>query len=774
MSTPIMQQYQKIKLEYLDCLLFFRLGDFYEMFNEDAKIAAKELNITLTKRAHKSEDIPMAGVPFHTSEYYISKLVKAGYKVAICEQIGSELNKDKIIPREVVQVITAGTITNESMLEEKRNNFLISIEEKNLIVSIACFDISTNEFFVEDVEKINLKNALEKLDPSEILVNQLLAIQLKEQKINQNKITIIQQKTQNQSENIINNFFNLHSLKSLEYLNEQNKITIANILEYIKHTQKQLSFNIKLPIKKHETDEVQLDLFTRKNLEITKTLQNNFQGSLLCFIDQTETSQGGRKIYKHLTNPINNIEKLNQRYDNIEFFKKDNNILKKVKEILKEIPDFERILSKIILKKASPNQIYKLATGTNKLYELCDFLKYKIDKHPEIFNQILQALNEDAPNNINSDDSYINENYNHELDEYKNFLKTLYNQLDALQEKYQNQIKINNLRIKKTPLGFLVEINPSLQNKLDCFFELKQTLKNALRYSTKELDEINLKFLLSKDFIKNKEKELFFDLCKKIETIAEDTYIYSEISANIDVFSNLAQISNDFGYNRPILTKGNEFEIIDGKHPILEKHFKNNGQIFVENDCNLSTHIMLMTGPNMAGKSTYLRQQAIICLLAHCGMFVPCKKAIIGTVDKIFSRISTNDDLLQGNSTFMLEMIEMALTINQATSRSFLILDEVGRGTSVEEGEALARSILEYVLEKLNCRTIFATHYLSLGKINNLNLQKKMMKIIPNPLTFTYKLSNGVADKSYAIEVAKLAGMPVEIIQKAEFFIKNI
>lgn len=768
MSTPIMAQYKKIKDQNKDCLLFFRLGDFYELFYDDAKVASETLNITLTKRAHKHEDIPMAGVPYHTSEYYIAKLVKAGFKVAMCEQVGNDLNQDKIINREVVQIITSGTIINDSMLDSKRNNFLISIiSSDSLSVFVSIFDITTNEFFVDEVEKFALKSYIEKINPQEILISQNFAVHLLDSGISESLFTIVQSISPFHAENSILTFFNLHSNESINCFSSGYKIAIATILEYIKHTQKQNRLKIKFPKKIEDKDFVDIDLFTRRNLEVTKTLQNNFNGSLLSFIDQTMTSQGGRKIYKYLTNPIKNIDKLNSRFDNIDFFRKDSDRLLLIREYLSLIPDFERILSKIILKKATPHLLYQLAIGSKKLSEICSFVDKKIDSLDLFWNKVLTAIDSSAPNVLSPDSYYIKPDFCSELDEWKSFHHDIFNQIEKLQSQYQSLTKIPNLRIKKTPLGFLVEINSSHKDKLPYVFELRQSLKSAMRFSTKELDTINSKFSQSEEFIKNKESEIFLAFCDDIEKNSSTIYDYAEISASIDVFSNLAFVSLEFNHCRPILNDSNDFIIKDGRHPILEKVFKSIGQIFVPNDCDLSYHVMFMTGPNMAGKSTFLRQQAIICLLAHCGMFVPCSSAVIGIVDQIFSRISTNDDLMHGNSTFMVEMIEMALTINCATSKSFLILDEVGRGTSVEEGIALAQSILEYLLNNLNARAIFSTHYLSLGSIEHSNIQKKMMHIIPSPLTFSYHVIDGVASKSYAIEVATLAGMPSCIVQRA-------
>lgn len=768
MPTPIMNQYLSIKKQYEDCLLLFRLGDFYELFYEDAKIAAQILNITLTKKAQKNENIPMAGIPFHVSDHYIAKLVNQGHKVAICEQIiNNENQNNKIIHREVVRIITSGTLTEDTLLDPTRNNYLLAISFENLNISLALLDISTNEFSVENISKEYLKQYLEKTQPNEILLNQNMIINFPDYSIWKNKITISQEIQNFNIDNNLKKFFNLHSIESLNTFSKSDKHAIAMVLTYLEHTQKQ-KIKIKIPSKKNNQDEVKLDKFTRKNLEITKTLQNQTKGSLIWLLDETKTAQGARKLYKILNNPITNIEKLNKRYDRIEFFMQKKDQLLSIRNDLKEIPDYERILSKINLNRSTPNELRTLAIGIKNLINLSKIINQNISDHSKIANEILKAIKENTKLNNYKDDEYINIGYDQELDELKNFNQNINQEITKLEKTYKEYTKISTLRIKNTPLGFLVEINNSQKDKLDYGFTLKQALKTSTRYTTNQLNEINEKFNKCTELIKIKENEIFLNLLEKIEQIKENIYYYSDFSSEIDVYTNLAHISIENQYIRPILTNNNKFEIIKGKHPVLQKIFKLKGESLVENDCILSQNIMFMTGPNMAGKSTYLRQQALICLMSHCGIFVPAKSATIGIVDQIFSRISTNDDLMEGNSTFMMEMIEMALTINQATNKSLLILDEIGRGTCAEEGIALAQSILEYLLNNLKARTIFSSHYLQIGQLNHENMQKKMMQIHENPLYFTYKIIDGISKKSYAIEVAKLAGMPQEIIKKAE------
>lgn len=768
MQTPLMKQYLSIKANYQNALLLFRLGDFYELFFEDAKIASKILNIVLTKRKEKEQNIPMAGIPVYTCDHYIAKLVKNGYKVALCEQLEAA-SSEKIIKREVVRVITSGTLMEDTLLDSKRNNYLLCFIENNLNFSTALIDISTNEFLVEDVEKENFKQFLEKNDPNEILIPQKLVYILNDYPELKNKITLTNEIPSFQALNIILNFFNTTNIELFQQFSNVNQITIATILEYIQYTQKKDHCNIKFPQKNIKKDALFMDKFTLSNLEITKTLQNEKKGSLLWLLDETQTPQGARKLYKTLLNPITNIEKLNKRYEKIEYFINKQNSLQKITENLKQIPDFERLISKIKLNRTSYMEIRSLAIGMINTTYLAEFLGNKIPNTSQLANQIIQTIQENPLN-----DEFIQEGQNQELDELKYFNTHIEIELQKLENLYKTHTNIANLRIKNTPLGFLVEINNQYTNKLDYSFILKQHLKTTSRYSTAKLEELNHKYLTCKEQIKIKEKMIFEQFCKELINVSDHIYQYGEYSAEIDLYANLANIALKYEHTKPILKTDNSFDIKASKHPILQKLFKLENHLLVENDCNLTKPIMFLTGPNMAGKSTFLRQQALICYMAHCGFFVPASYAQIGIIDKIFCRMSTHDNLTTGTSTFMMEMIEISLTINQATNQSFIILDEIGRGTCVEEGMAISQAVLQYLLDKIQARTLLSTHYLQLGTTKHANLQKKMMHIHVNPIHFTYKLIDGVAKKSYALEIAKIAGMPQEIIKTAEKLLKNI
>lgn len=756
-----MQQYQAIKSQHKDYIV-------YEMFYEDAKDASQILGITLTKRAQKDEEIPMAGVPYHTCEHYIAKLVRAGKKIAICEQVETAQDKSsKIIDRQVVRIITPGTITDDALLISKRNNYLISLYSSGIMTFSAVFDLSTNEFFIQQFETHLLKDYLETIEPSEILIMQDFIPTFKEYATFKNIISLVPAITCTRATEKVFQFFQLNP-SAVTYTNEE-AIVIAMITDYIQMTQK-LSFNtLGHPKRKHNNEQLHMDKFTRRNLEITKTLQNENYGSLIWLLDQTKTPQGGRALFKYINSPICNIEKLNKRLDKIEFFIKDSQSLSKVRSILNEIPDFERILSKISLNRSTPIQLRNLALGLKNFATLMKIVEFeKIDEnlYPiALIEKILAAI-EEFPE---KEKWFIKGGVDRELDQWKSFEQEIDQQIEKLQEQYRDFAKLSNLRVKfHSNFGYLVEINSSQKSKLNYNFIFKQDLKNASRYTTQALEEISFKLAQSSEKILEKEKEIFETLCKEILNVSKQINEYAKISAKIDVFANFATIAMENGYVRPNLSQNNSFEVIAGRHPVLDKIMQNKGEIFVANDCDLSKCVMFMTGPNMAGKSTYLRQQTLIVLLAHIGMFVPAISANIGIVDQIFSRIGANDNLIDGNSTFMMEMIEISLTLNQATNKSFIVFDEVGRGTCVEEGMAIAQAVLEHLITNLRARTIFATHYLSLQQLEHINLQKKVMEIIEDPLHFTHKLKDGVAKKSYGLKVAQLAGMPSSIVLRAQ------
>jgi DNA mismatch repair protein MutS len=759
-----MNQYRAVKQQYGDCLLFFRLGDFYELFYDDAKIAAEILGITLTKRVQKNEIIPMAGVPVHTCDYYISKLIKVGQKIAICDQVETAaLKTDKIIRREVVRIITPGTLTDDVLLESKRNNFLIALFSNNFDIAAAIFDLSTNEFYLELIEPSSLDEFLEKIEPNELIIGQNFIATFKQYNVWKNIITLVPEMNVKLAKEQLCKFFGLHSVESLNFDNQDFYCAAAMIINYISYTQKQLLDNIALPKQKNTSDILRLDQFTRRNLEIMKTLQNEHKGSLCWLLDHTKTGQGGRLLFKLINEPISNIAKLNDRYDKIEYFLKDRSLLQKTRDVLRQIPDFERLLSKIALGRFSHLDLRNLAIGMKNFAELPNI--QNVIRHDELINILLNAISD-------SSNSIIKKGFDVQLDEQREFITDIDAQIANLQEQYRCETQIGTLRIKfLNNLGYFIEIGSSHKEKLLYNFLPIQDLKTTARYMSSALEQLNHKFMNLQESIAQREHEIIDQLSKRVLCVRETIIQYGQISAEIDVFANFANIALENRYVRPVLTNDKSFEVRAGRHPILDAMLERCGQSFVSNDCNLEVPILFMTGPNMAGKSTYLRQQGLIALLSHIGMFVPADYAKIGMIDRIFSRIGAGDDLMNGASTFMMEMIEIALTVNQAADRSFIIFDEVGRGTSSHEGAAIAQAVLEYLTVDLGARALFATHYLELSDYKHVNLQQKMMEIVENSseefVRFTYRVVDGVAEKSWALNVAAMAGLPEKIIVRA-------
>ena len=765
--TPIMNQYAQIKKEHKDSILLFRLGDFYELFYEDALIAVDILKITLTKRKQKEEEIPMAGFPAHASDHYIASLVKSGHKVAVCEQVQKELGKgEKIIKREVVRIITQGTVFEDELIEDKRNSFLVSLFFNGIMVYISKLDLSTNEFEFEEIETANLSEFLEKIDPNEILViqNQLPLFQAYDEY--KNKISFSAAFSKDQSKRKVEEFYGIKSSESISSC-ECDLISVCMVLDYIESTQKN-KVNLALPKKRNAEKFLYIDKYTRRNLELTKTLQGKKEGSLLSLIDKTKTAQGARLLFNYLNNPLNCKDTLNNRYEKVSFFIKKRADLDVLREVLKNVPDFERLLGKIVLNIYKPAHLVSLATGIMSFYEAMGIIKKESNQHADLANLIIENVGLSE-----SEFELISAGFDAELDSWRDFLNELSANIEELQDFYRNKTKIATLRIKKhLSMGYLIEIPSSQKSKLGYEFSIRQDLKSTARYISEDLEGINVKIFDIAERINQRQSEIIEGFAKKIVEIKEDLVGYAKTSAELDVFSNFAYLSLENDYCKPEISESNVIDIRNGKNPILDVFFKKKGKEFVPNDCVLNgANVVLMTGPNMAGKSTYLRQQALIIILAQIGMYVPAESAKIGLVDRVFSRIGTNDNLLEGNSTFMVEMIETALAINQASESSFIIFDEVGRGTSTEEGFALAKAILEDLLEK-NIRSIFATHYLELGKLDHINLQKKMMEILDEPgmsfeILFKYKAVNGAATHSYAFNVAQIAGLPAKIIERA-------
>jgi len=777
-------------------MLFYRMGDFYELFFEDATIAAVALEIALTKRGkHNDQDIPMCGVPAHAYEYYLEKLIKAGFKVAICEQLETPEEARKrgnkaVVKREVVRIVTPGTIFEESLLESKQTNYLCSIAQIGDVISIAWIDISTGEFNVCTTDHISLQSDLARLRAIEIIIgerlygdekiHQMLFEYRKNISVRANNIFDF-----NRCENRIKQFFKLSTLEGLHDFNKAEVVAAGSLLEYIEHTQKLALPKLNRPHKICSQHFMQIDSYTRKNLEIDRDTRGDRKNSLLSTIDKTLTAAGARLLNTYLLAPLRDVVSINRRLDNVSCFYVQGELRTKLRESLRLFPDIERALSRIFIQKGSPRDLGLIRDGLSTGLVISEHLifasssvseeikqnTYLLGNFGNLLDELKKALRLELPFNA-KDGDFIKEGYNAKLDELRSLKGKVHYKISELKEKYQALTGIVNLKIThNNVLGYYVEITPSHVKKIaDPIFIHRQTLGNSIRFTTEELAALETDIISSEERFRGLEMELFRSLIGLVSSYADQITLISQSIAMIDASSALAEIALEMGYVRPIIDHSMKFEIVGGRHPVVEKALKIK---FIPNNCDLGedSNIWLITGPNMAGKSTFLRQNALICLLAQIGSFVPATKAHIGVVDKLFSRIGAGDDISRGYSTFLLEMMETSSILNNATNRSLVILDELGRGTSTHDGLSIAWAVIENIHDTIRARTLFSTHYHELTELDRtLNCLKcHTMKIADweDKVIFMHEVIAGKSNSSYGIHVAKLAGVPPDVILRA-------
>jgi DNA mismatch repair protein MutS len=803
--TPMMKQYMKIKKEHKDCILFFRLGDFYEMFFEDAIVASKELEIALTQRdCGGNEKAPMCGVPYHVSDVYISKLVERGYKVAICEQLEDPSLAKGLVERDVTRIVTPGTITDLNVLDEKSNNYLISIYLDDLGVGLSYVDSSTGEMYTtEYIGEIQasynfLVDELGKISPSEILCNKIFMgnkkiIKLIEERINP-YINVYDNDLMNKSDwvNIILNHFKVYRL---ERLNLKNKIysiiSTGKLIDYLYDTQKDSLEHIN-ELKYYESKEYMiLDINTRTNLEIHETIMNREKkGTLIWVLDKTSTAMGGRLLKKWLEQPLLDIKKIKKRQEIVCLFTENIILMDQVRECLKKIYDLERLVSKISYGNCNARDLYSLKISIGKIPELKDLLcqsnskllielGVKIDSLNDVYELIDNSIVDNPPISI-KEGGLIKEGYDKELDEVKSASTEGKLWLAALEKEEKKKTGIKNLKIgfnKKS--GYFFEVTNSNLNLVPNYFIRKQTLTNSERYHTDKLKEIEIKILGAEDKMIDLEYMIFQNIRAKVKAETHRIQKVSKQISQIDVLNSFSQVAYKNNYIKPELNNKGIINIVEGRHPVVEETIEK--AIFVPNNTyldNKDSRLQIITGPNMAGKSTYMRQVAIITLMAQIGSFVPAKEANIGIVDRIFTRIGASDNLSQGESTFMVEMSEVSNIIKNATNNSLIILDEVGRGTSTYDGLSIAWAIIEYIAKNIKAKTLFATHYHELTELENQLEGVKNLTILVeekgDEVIFLRKIVDGSTDKSYGIEVAKLAGINPEIITRANEILYEI
>ena len=804
--TPMMAQYLEIKKQYPDCLLFYRLGDFYELFFEDAITASKVLSIVLTHRgkSENTENIPMCGIPFHAYHNYLIRLVKAGFKVAICEQTEdpSEAKKrgaKSIVSRDVVRIVTAGTLVEEDLLDEKKNNFLVSIVAGINDYAIASIDMSTGVFFSQTCPANDLHSTLLLIDPAEILLPaNFLELHPDLIPLNDEKYSFwpVEKFSYIKSKDELDSFFKKPDLDCFE----RHEITACGaLLNYIIHTQKGTKPALRLPYKTQTNRFMEIDTSTRISLELTSSLGNNKnETSVLKTIDKTKTAMGARLLRSQISTPLLDIKEINERLDKVDFFYQNPILREKVRDILKTIPDIERGISRTLIGHISPFELIGITEGLKTFPSIraltnVDNIPASLQKDLKILGEYTALVREfsaaikyDEKLKTIKTSGFIKEGYSPELDALQTLEKGSADYFRELQRKYIESTGITNLKISFNNLvGYYIEVPAKLADPLltdkSLGFIHKQTMLNVVRFSTIELTEYENKLIHAKEL----SHEMEINIVKKlINMIKEqhDELISSCIAlANIDVACSMAYYAEQYHCVRPILTDDNSFDIKAGRHPVVEKALRKENISFVPNDCKMgndSSLLWILTGPNMAGKSTFLRQNAVIAIMAQSGSFVPAEYAKIGVVDKVYSRVGASDDLASGRSTFMVEMVEVASILNGATEKSLVILDEVGRGTATYDGLSIAWSVVEYLHDVNKCRALFATHYHELTALSNrldkISLYTMRVKEWKGDIVFLHEICSGATDRSYGIHVGKLAGLPEPVLNRAEEILEQL
>ncbi len=800
--TPMMQQYLETKKEYQDCILLYRLGDFYEMFYEDALTASKELEITLTgKNCGQEERAPMCGVPYHAVESYLNKLVSKGYKVAICEQVEDPKQAKGIVRREVIRIVTPGTNLNLQALDESKNNYIFCIVYSPGKTGISMADVTTGDYYLTEVDDIRrLQDEIQKYGPSEIICNEQFLVSGYDIEDLKNRLGITVYSLASHyfdeegSRRNLMKHFKVNSLSGLGIEDfPSGMIAAGALLTYLYETQKTslAHFTHLYPylISKY----MLLDSATRRNLELTETLrEKQKKGSLLGVLDRTKTAMGGRLLRKYIEQPLIDKEQMNLRLDAVEMLCKRSVDRDELREYLNAIYDLERLMGKISYKTANPrdliafrNSLAMLPSIKTLLHDLDTGLLTKIrnntDTLEDIYHLIDDAILEEPPISIR-DGGMIKEGFSENIDALRNAKRDGKNWLAALEEEDRERTGIKNLRIKYNKVfGYYFEVTNSYKDLVPEDYVRKQTLANAERYTTPRLKELEDTILNAEDKLSSLEYDLFCQIRDAIAAEVERIQRTARAIAKLDVLSALSYVAERNQYVRPSLNDKGVIDIKDGRHPVVEQMTGND--MFISNDTYLDNQkncIAVITGPNMAGKSTYMRQTALIVLLAQIGSFVPAKKANIGIVDRIFTRVGASDDLSSGQSTFMVEMNEVANILRNATADSLLVLDEIGRGTSTFDGLSIAWAVIEHISNRkiLGAKTLFATHYHELteleGKMDNVNNYCIAVKEKGDDIVFLRKIVRGGADKSYGIQVAKLAGVPDMVIDRAKEIVQQL
>jgi DNA mismatch repair protein MutS len=818
-ATPMIAQYLEIKASHPDCLLFYRMGDFYELFFSDAEIASATLSIVLTKRGkHVGADIPMCGVPIDRADDYLQRLITAGHRVAVCEQVEDPAEAKKrgaksVVRRAVVRLVTPGTLTEDQLLEPSRANTLMAVvrltgADRQSTFGLAAVDISTGAFTVSEIGEAGLANEIVRLDPRELIISEAV---LSETKVRtalaagRGAITPIAAATADSSsaERRLCEFFGLATLAGLGPLSRAEIGAAASVVSYIERTQFGARPQLSTPARLGRGQILEIDAATRSNLELTRTLSGARDGSLLAAIDRTVTASGGRLLAERLSAPLTMSEAINQRLDGVDYFVADSSCRHDVRALLKRAPDLARSLQRLALDRGGPRDLAAIGGGLEVAEQIARRLR-RDPSLPDDLNRVAEALQnadqtlagavaatlvDDLPLH-RKDGGFVRLAADAELDELRILRDDSRRVIAGLQSHYAEKTQIRQLRIKHNHfLGYFLEVPQAagetlLRPPFNAIFIHRQTMADAMRFATVELNEVEAKIASAQERSLVVELAIFERLRQHILARIAAIRLAADGLAAIDVASALGELAATHDWVRPSVTESLEYCVENARHPVVEAALKKRGTPFVANDCDLSPaggelgKIALITGPNMAGKSTYLRQNALIVILAQMGSYVPAHRARLGIVDRLFSRVGAADDLARGQSTFMVEMVETAAILNQATRRSLVILDEIGRGTSTFDGLSIAWATVEHLHSANRARTLFATHFHELTQLAKtlprlVNLTVRVTEWKEEPI-FLHEVIAGAADRSYGIQVAKLAGLPRSVIKRARTILATL
>lgn len=813
--TPVMAQYIEIKAANPDCLLFYRMGDFYELFFDDAEIASRTLGIVLTKRGkHMGQDIPMCGVPIHRADEYLQRLIAAGHRVAVCEQMEDPAEARKrgsksVVRRDVTRLITPGTITEDALLDPSKANVLAAVarqrEGAGWSFGVALADISTGTFLIAEADEASLGAAIARFDPSEVLVPDAIRQVAEFDGLWRDWAKRISPLARDgmepqSAEQKLTQTFGVGTLEGFGTFSAAEIAAAGALVAYLDKTQLGNRVPLQPPRREAIAATMQIDAATRANLELTRTLAGERTGSLLHAIDRTCTPFGGRLLVERLASPSTDLRKLGQRHDAVSYLLAQDDLRRHIRHLLRQTPDLLRALTRITMDRGGPRDLAAIRDGARNARALADILpadapddilsaRTALRTVPETLPARLTDMLADELPLLKRDGGFVREGYSPGLDQVRRLKDDSRSVIAGLQADYVGVTDCRTLRIKfNNMLGYYIEVPPPVgermvQPPLNATFFHRQTMAGAMRFSTTELGELESKIVSAGERAVELELRMFADFASEIVSYTDQLRAATNAMAEIDVAAGLAELAEDLNWVRPELTERPDFHIEQGRHPVVEAAVRARGSSFIANGCELGAvgdagRILLVTGPNMAGKSTYLRQNALIAILAQMGSFVPASVARIGIVDKLFSRVGAADDLARGRSTFMVEMVETAAILNQATSRSLVILDEIGRGTATYDGLSIAWATVEHLHNATKARALFATHFHELTalarKLNRLHPVTMKVTEYKGNVVFLHEVAPGAADKSYGIQVAKLAGLPRSVVDRARMLLKEL